>query len=43
MLYTFFFFAGLIAGFICCWAAVRQFLTPLKDSLEAAGYKVGED
>jgi hypothetical protein len=43
MLYALCYIAGLIAGFICCWVVARRLLNPLKDMLEAAGYKVGED
>ena len=43
MLYALFAIAGLIVGFVCCWAIARMQLTPLKDMLEAAGHKVGED
>jgi hypothetical protein len=43
MFYASFFAAGLVAGFVCCWAVARHLLTPLKNVLEAAGDKVGED
>lgn len=43
MLYVLFSIAGFIAGFICCWAVARRLITPLKDVLEAAGYRIGED
>jgi hypothetical protein len=35
--------AGLIAGFVCCWAIARNSLDPLKDMFDAAGYKFDED
>jgi hypothetical protein len=41
MFYAMFFIAGLIAGFLACWAVARHLLKPVKHMLEAAGHNVG--